>query len=265
MKKTLFFTLLAVVILAGGCGKKPLPGINIEQAGHAIAEKILAPGLGTIGLIDSGKVYVYYTSEDRRWMLDKQSQFSIPEDNEGLIALGMGTIGIVRGNEILFSRLNAYNEWVADERITFGLPRKYDRIISVKMPWDLGVLAVEDEGFLTFYYRSETDSWTFDETATFKIPEGIEGYFSLGDMTIAVTDKGKLGFYYLDNEGVWQFANDYVLQLPENTQAIIPWESSIIAVLVDTRLEFFMLDMDQGGWLQYEDMAFELPFGAQLP
>lgn len=255
--------LLALLIVAG-CKEKTVRSVNIEQLGNPLAEKILAPGLGTIGLINEDKVFTYFLNEEGAWMLDKLSQFNIPEDNQGLLALGLGTMGVVQDTQIHFYRLDANNEWVSEPRLTFDLPAKYDRIFSVKMPWELGLIAIAYEGIITFYYREENGAWILDETASFALPPDILNYFSLGDMTIAVTDQNhKMGFYFLNPEGSWEFADQYVLQLPVGYQAIIPWESSIIAVLMGQGLEFYAFTPDEGGWLNYEDMAFTLPITHQ--
>lgn len=251
--------LLLTFCLATGCRQRPEPNVNVEYAGHPLASRILAPGMGTIGLIDDGKVFVYFVNEKQQWVLDKLSQFEIPEKNEGLLAMGTGTIGVVADNSIHFFRLDAYNHWVSDPKYEFILPKRYDRIMGVRMPWEMGMVVLETNGMLDFYYFDESGQWVADETATFQIPEGINQCFSLGDMTIAIADKEKLGVYYLHPEGYWDFVEEFVLQLPEGYDAIIPWETGFIAVLIGQTLEFFQLDPDHGRWLYLEDMAFQLP------
>jgi hypothetical protein len=250
----------ALLLMTASCKREKNKNINIEQAGHPVASRILAPGMGTVGLIQEGKVYVYFLNEQYRWVLDKLSQFNIPEKNEGLLAMGIGTIGVVEGREIHFFSLDAYNTWVSDERFRFTLPRSYDRILSVKMPWELGFIALEINGFVEFFYFDESGNWVHDETAVFAIPEGIKHYFSLGNMTMAVVDDHRLGVYSLNQEGGWEFLDDYVLRLPGGYDAIIPWEPGIMAVLIDESLEFFELDLDEGRWVMDEAMRFVLPF-----
>ncbi len=250
---------LAILLLAVSCKKTGSPDINLEQSGHPLASKILAPGMGTVGLIQDRKVFVYFLNENYRWVLDKLSQFTIPEKNQGLIAMGIGTIGVIEDKQIKFYSLDAYNNWVSEERFTFELPKSYDRLVSVKMPWEIGILALEDNGFLEFYYLNQEGHWFHDETAVFEIPQGINNYFSLGNMTIAVVDDHRLGLYYLHPEGGWEFMDDYVLRLPEGYDAIIPWEPGIMAVLIGKVLEFYELDLIEERWIMDEDMRFELP------
>jgi len=263
MKKKLFVSLLllaCMALLQTGCQRRSGANINIEQAGHPLASRILTPGFGTVGVIDDGKVYVYhYLSEKQEWILDKLSQFMIPENNNGLITFGMGTIGVVAGRSIQFYQLDAYNNWVSNPRYTFALPKRFDRIIGVRMPWEMGMLAVEHKGLVDFFYFDGSGEWVRDETATFRIPRGIDHCFSLGDMTMAIADGKKLGVYYLHPEGYWDFVEEFVLQLPEGYDAIIPWESGFIAVLMGNVLEFFQLDPGNDRWLHLEDMAFMLP------
>lgn len=255
-----FLILLAAVSLLPSCRRTANRNQNVEQAGHAEASRILAPGMGTVGLIQDGKVYVYFLNDQHRWVLDKMSQFNIPEKNDGLLAMGIGTIGVIDGRAVHFYHLDAYNEWVREDRFRFDLPRSYDRIISVRMPWELGIIALEINGYLEFFYFGESDAWVHDETAVFAIPEGIGHYFSLGDMTIAVVDDHRLGVYFLNEQGAWEFMDDQVLRLPGGYEAVIPWEPGIIAVLVDGALEFFQLDLYGGQWITDTAMRFELPY-----
>ena len=201
MKNRIFVTLLLLALGMGfqGCKRQTTSSVNIEQAGHPVASRILAPGMGTIGVIDNGKVYVYFLNEKQEWILDKLSQFEIPEDNQGLIATGMGTIGVVTGREIRFHRLDATNNWISDPRYTFRLPRKYDRIIGIRMPWEMGIIGIENNKMLDFYYFDDAGEWVRDETASFQIPKGVDHCFSLGDMTVAIADAVHLltVFYYI--------------------------------------------------------------------
>ena len=258
MKKFLPLFLVLLAILVTGCRQRPTPNINIEQAEHTVASKILSPGMGTIGLIEEGKVSIYYMDEDRRWLPDTLSQFNIPENNEGLLTLGSGTIGVIMNSQIHLYRLDNYDQWVTDPSYNFSIPKRYDRILTANMPWELGMLLLAKDSNIDFYYFNEETGWVIDETATFKIPPGIKHYFSLGDMTIGVADDKKLGVYYLHPEGEWQFVEDMVLQLPEDYDAIIPWDTGFIAILKGDVLEFYMLDLEEGIWLHIEDMAFTI-------
>lgn len=254
------FVCTACILLTNACKRERNTNINIEQTGHPVASRILAPGMGTVGLIQEGKVYVYFLNEQHRWVLDKMSQFNIPEKNEGLLAMGIGTIGVIDGRDIHFFNLDAYNNWVSDARFRFSLPRSYDRVISVKMPWELGMIGLEIGGYVEFFYFDESDNWVHDETAVFAIPDEIQQYFSLGSMTMAVVDDHRLGVYFLNPEGQWEFLDDLVLRLPGGYDAIIPWEPGIIAVLIDETLEFYQLDLAEGRWLTDEAMRFLLPY-----
>ena len=258
-RATGYLLLFAAVSLMPSCRRTTTKDQNIEQSGHPVASRILAPGMGTVGLTQDGKVYVYFLDEQHRWVLDKLSQFNIPEKNEGLLAMGIGTIGVIDGRDIQFYRLDAYNNWVIDERFRFELPRSYDRLLSVKMPWELGFIAMEFSGYVEFFYFDESGIWVHDETAVFAIPEGIDHYFSLGNMSIAVVDDHRLGVYFLNEEGIWEFMDEHVLRLPGGYEAIIPWEPGIIAVLLDGALEFFELDLLEGRWVTDGSMRFELP------
>jgi hypothetical protein len=258
MKQKLFLVIILMTILLSGCRERPVPNINIEQKEHKVASKIIAPGMGTIGLIENGTLTVYYIDENRKWHPDSLSKFDIPAGNQGLLALGAGTIGVVMKSGIHIYRLDNHNNWATDPRHDFPVPKRYDRMMAAKMPWEMGMILIENDSYIDFYYFDEENGWLFDETATFRIPSGIRKCMSLGDMTIAITDEMKLGIYYLHPEGEWQFADDIVLQLPENYEAIIPWETGFIAVLMGNTLEFYKLDLQEGTWLHIEDMAFIL-------
>ncbi len=258
MKQNLFLVFTMLTIILTGCRERPVPNINIEQKGHAVASKIMAPGMGTIGLIENGNMTVYYIDENSEWWPDSLSRFDIPPGNEGLLALGAGTIGVVMKSKVHVYRLDNYNNWVTDPRYDFSVPKRHDRILAAKMPFEMGMILIENGSYIDFYYFDEESGWLFDETATFKVPSGILQVVSMGDMTIAIADDKKLGLYYLHPEGEWHFVDDIVLQLPENYEAIIPWETGFIAILSGNTLEFYKLDLQEGLWLHIEDMAFIL-------
>ncbi len=258
MKTSFLLAFTLTVLLMAGCRERPTPNINVEQQGHAVASKILAPGMGTIGRIENGNVAVYFIDENRQWLPDTLSRFHIPGKNEGLLTLGMGTIGVIINGQIHIYHLDNYNNWVTDPAYNFSVPKHYDRMMTAKMPWDMGMILLEHKSYVEFYYFDEERGWVLDETATFKVPPSIRHYFSLGDMTMAIADEKKLGVYYLHPEGEWQFVEDMVLQLPENYDAIIPWETGFIAILENNLLEFYKLDLEEGIWLHIEDMAFDL-------
>ena len=251
--------LAALLILAISCKREDHhTNANVELAHHPEARHILAPGMGTLGIIENSAVTVYYLSEKNLWIQDKTSQFIIPEDNRGLIALGMGNLGVIREEYMHVYRLDQENRWRQDEAYSLKLPRRYQRMIAVKMPWEMGVVAFEMNGFLEFFYYDERYQWIHDETASFRIPEGIDDYFSMGNMTVAVTHENKLGVYFIHPEGDWRFLDEMVLQLPEGYQAIIPFEPGVIAVLLNGYLRFYELNLATGSWTTDPDMDFGL-------
>ncbi len=252
-----YLAVLSMLLLTLACQREPA-NINIEQKSNPVAEKIMAPGMGTIGLISDQEMFVYFLNETSQWIKDRTSQFQIPEDNQGLLALGMGHLGVLHEEQLNVYRLDQENQWKAEERYTFTLPRRYDRIMAVKMPWEMGILAFEMNGFLEFYYFDNNNQWRHDETASFRIPEGIDDYFSMGNMTIAVTSDNKLGIYFLHPEGDWRFLDEesLVLQLPAGHEAIIPFEPGTMALLQDSVLSFYQIDLENNRWLQDRVMDF---------
>lgn len=258
MLNTIKACLLVVFFMFTAACSRTDSNLNVEQAHNLQAQHILAPGMGTIGLIQNQQVYVYYLNEQHQWILDKTSQFNIPDDNNGLIALGMGNLGVVGDDQISVYRLDQENKWMQEEKYSFTLPRRYKRMLAVKMPWEMGVLAFEMNGRLEFYYYDEQNNWNHDETASFIIPDGIDDYFSMGNMTIAVIHENKLGLYYLHPEGDWRFLDQdhLVLKLPEDQQGVIPFEPGTIALLRDNQLNFYMLNTDEKRWVMDPAMSF---------
>ncbi len=256
-----FFLLAALspfLILFEGCKPAPPSDVNIELADHPKAKHLLAPGRGTIGIIEEGAVNIFYLDKENQWVPDPDSRFTIPEKNQGILAMGDGTIGVrIRGG-MHFYKLSASQTWEKDPALTFDLPRRYGHMLSVKMPWETGILAFERDRYLEFYYH-EDGEWLYDETALFSIPEGITHYFSMGNMTIAIVEGGKLGLYYLHPEGDWRFLEDHVLRLPDAYDAIIPYEMGVIAILKEQQLDFYELNLSTGRWSVYEEVSFQLP------
>lgn len=256
-----FLPLILISLLLAVSCRRVESNYNIEQADHPAGRHILAPGMGTLGLIEEGKIIVYYFMPEKDvWMQDKTSQFFIPEDNRGLLSLGMGTLGVLGEQQIDFYRLDQENHWRREDRFTFRLPRRYNRLLAVKMPWEMGVLAAEMNNHLEFFYHDGHSEWRHDETASFRIPDGIDHYFSMGNMTIAVVSDNKLGLYYLHPEGDWRFLDQssLVLKLPDNYEAIIPFEPGIIAILKDNLLSFYELNMSERRWEVDRGMDFYL-------
>ncbi len=264
MKRKLFLALC--VALAACCHwscrrEAPTPGINLEQVHRPAMQHILAPGMGTIGIIDDGRINIYYFDESGKWLLDSASQFNIPENNQGVLAMGMGTIAVVKDQMLHFYRLNAFNRWQEEGYLKLRLPSKYDRLMAMKMPWEIGVVAIEMDGILDFYFFYD-DAWQHDPTASFVIPQGISDYYPAGDMTIAVIDQQKLGLYFLGPEEGWEFMDHeaFVLLLPDGYSGIMPYDRQKIAVLVDSRLHFFAIDLERELWVSLNELQFDLPF-----
>ncbi len=259
-KQAIAFLILAATTLVTGCGRPGPSNINVEQAHNPAAWHILAPGMGTIGIITDATIDVYYHDEDRFWVQDPASRFHIPENNKGVLALGMGSIGVITGRMLHVYRLDPYNQWREEEHFAFELPGRYDRLLAVHMPWELGVIGVETEGMVDFYYFYD-GAWQADPGATFHIPSGITAYYPLGDMTLAVVDGKKLGLYYLGPEGGWEFMDQdpYVLLLPGGYDGIIPFNAGMLAILKDNRLDFYQLSLEREQWIRYNDLQFELP------
>lgn len=263
MKKTSRFLAVWVwtVWLLWGCSIEEKPSnINIEQIHNKDAQHILAPGLGTIGLIGNGIVHIYYHDQNGEWLEDKASRFEIPENNQGILAMGMGTFAVVEDNYLNFYRINALNNWQKEEYLRFKLPQAYDRLLAMKMPWETGVIAIESEGMVDFYYYYDQE-WQHDPTAIFRIPRGISSYYMAGDMTLAVVDRQKLGLYFLGPEDGWEFMDHdaFVLLLPDGYDGIIPFEQQKIAVLHNNRLLFYSIDLEGDRWVLHDDLHFDLP------
>ncbi len=236
------------------------PDINLEQLHRPAMQHILAPGMGTIGIINDAYINIYYFDESGEWLSDQASRFSIPENNRGLLAMGMGTIAVVQDQRLHFYRLNAFNRWQEEDYLQFSLPSKYDRLTAMKMPWEIGVLAIETDGILEFYFFYD-DAWQHDPTASFAIPTGITDYYPAGDMTIAVVDQQKLGLYFLGPEEGWAFMEHeaFVLLLPDGYTGIMPYERHKISVLVDNSLHFFAIDLENDRWISLNELQFDLP------
>lgn len=260
MRIALNFTLL--LFLLAGCGRQGLPpDINLEQAHNPKAQHIIAPGMGTVGLIREGSIHIYFSDEGGGWLPDEKSRFDIPENNHGVLAMGMGTIAVAESKTLNFYRLDAFNQWQKQEYLGFDLPDRYDRLIAMKMPWEIGVIGIETKGYVEFYYFYDK-AWQYDPTATFAVPKGISSYYPAGDMTIMAVDDHKLGLYYLTPDEGWMFMDQesYVLLLPQDYEGIIPFERRTISVLRDNSLYFFSLDIENDRWIIMGDLQFNLPF-----
>ncbi len=260
MKAAFYFSIIMLVFAS--CGRREMPSdINLEQAHNPMAQHIMAPGMGTVGLISEGSIHIYFPGEGVGWQPDENSRFDIPENNRGVLAMGMGTVAVAEGKKLNFYRLDAFNQWQQQEHLGFDLPEKYERLITMKMPWEIGVIGIEKDGIVDFYYFYDK-SWQYDPTASFVIPTGILSYYPAGDMTIAVVDGHKLGIYYLTPDEGWEFMDidSYVLLLPDGYEGIIPYEKQTIAVLRDNKLIFFSLDLENDRWVILNDLHFNLPF-----
>ncbi len=238
----------------------PTPGINLEQVHRPAMQNIVAPGMGTIGIISDGYINIYYFDESGDWLPDQASRFKIPEGNNGVLAMGMGTIAVVQDQMLHFYQLNAFNRWQEEDYLKFRLPSKYDRLMAMKMPWEIGVMAIETDGILEFFFFYD-DAWQHDPTASFVIPTGISDYYPAGDMTIVVVDQHKLGLYFLSPEEGWEFMDHeaFVLLLPDEYRGIIPYDRHKIAVLVDNSLHFFAIDLEHDRWISVSALQFDLP------
>ncbi len=260
--RVFFIVNLLMLALLWSCGRRDEPSnINLEQKHNESTQLLLAPGMGSIGLISDGSVHIHYFHESGKWQIDKDLRFDIPRNNQGLLAMGMGTLAVLQDDSLNFFRLTALNTWEYEEYLTFWLPENYDRLLAMKMPWEVGIIAIETDGILDFYYFYDNE-WQHDPTASFLIPSGITSYYMTGDMTIAVVDDQKLGLYYLGPDDGWDFLDHeaFVLLLPEGYQGIIPFEQHMIAVLIDNRLVFYGIDLEDDRWLFFEDLHFDLPF-----
>jgi hypothetical protein len=248
--------ILLALVISFSCRRQE-GNINLEQQHRPGAHHFIAPGLGTLGMIQDQKVFTFFLNENLSWIMDKNTQFNIPEYSEGLISLGMGYMGVKTNGSLEIYRLDQENRWVHDPGYSFKLPRRYKRINAVMMPWEMGVLAFEINGYLEFYYFDD-NQWRHDETASFRIPEGVDDYVSLGSMTIGVIFEDKLGICYLDPQGVWKFVDneDFILLLPDDYQGIIPFEPGVIAMLRPNQISFYQIDDEELGWVTEPAMDF---------
>ncbi len=252
---------LASVFFFHACHRDVPSDINLEQAHNPEARHIIAPGNGTIGIIQNSSVYMYYYDEREGWLADDVTRFNIPDGNRGILSMGMGTIGVVIKDQLKFFMLDAFNEWQEQPHLSFSLPKKYDRLVSMHMPWEIGVLGIEQDGVLDFYFYYD-DDWHHDPTSGFSIPAKISSYYPTGEMTIAIVDNQKLGLYFLGPEEGWSFMDhdDFVMLLPDHYQGIIPVGTSRIAVLEGQNLNFYALDLENNRWVLHTDLKFDLPF-----
>lgn len=254
-----FSFFLAVLFLATSCQRKP-SSFNLEQVNNPEAQHIITPGMSSVGIVNNNILYVYYLNENKVWVLDKVSQFEIPEKNHGILALGMGILGILNNDELFFYYMDSSHQWNQNYEMTMLLPPGYKRLSAMRMPWQHGVVAVErPEGMINFYYLDSNEQWQKDETATFILPENIDDYVMLGAMRVGIVSENKLGFYEIGHTGEWEFQNDMVLNLPENADAIISFEPGIISILKDNMLEFYEADTDNRYWILDDTMNFSLP------
>ncbi len=261
-RRTIFSVLFIIsfLVVLVSCKEEKLSDINIEQRQSPAAWHILNPRMGTIGLIEDGLINVYYLNDQRIWILDKVSSFIIPENNKGIIGLGFGYIGVIRGDIMEFFYLDARNLWAKDEDMVFVMPQNFDRIFVNKLPWEVGVIGIETQGVVEFYYLDERKKrWQKDETAVFVLPEWIDDYIPIGSMNIAVISNNSMGFYYLSEEGKWKFLDDFFLKLPEEYDALIPYEQNVIGVLNDGVIRFHEVEFYDSLWIIDETMNFRLP------
>lgn len=250
----IFSTLLLL-----SCGNKN-KSINLEQKNNESAQHIVALGLGTIGIIDDSQIFVHYLNENHTWMLDKVSQFSIPDWNNGVLPLGMGTIGILEKDTIHFYYLDAQFRWVKDEQVKFILPKDYVSVHSMRQNWELGMIAVEKPaGVFSFYFLNSDNQWEEDEAALFTMPENVDEFIIPGAMEIAILQGNRLGIFKLSDAGEWEFLDNMVLRLPEDTKAIIPFEPGTIGILNEQNIiQFYEKETLKSRWVVDEKMNFSL-------
>ncbi|MFP4288624.1 MAG: hypothetical protein ACLFQS_05145 [Bacteroidales bacterium] len=256
-KKLSPFLILLVFIFS--CQRTP-SSVNLAQIEHPDAQKLIALGLGTMGIIHSNQIYVHFLNENSEWVIDKNSQFLLPEKNQGVISMGMGVIGVVEANTMFFYYLDSENKWVKDEEVTFSLPTDYSSISAMRMNWELGMLAIEEtENVIDFFYLDEFGKWKRDETARFVLPINVENYVVLGEMEIAIIQDQRLGVYYLSEEAAWEFDENMVLKLPDDVQAVLSFEPGIIGVLNQDRVvRFYEKDSQKQVWILDESMDFNM-------
>lgn len=259
MHKKLIFTFFIILVFIFSCQRKP-SSVNLAQVDNEAAQKLVALGLGTMGIIHDNQIYVYFLNESNDWVPDKNSQFILPEKNQGVIPMGMGVIGVVEKNIVYFYYLDSQNQWVRDKQVAFSLPDDYLSISAMRMNWESGMLAIEEtEKVIDFYYLDEFGSWIRDETARFILPLNIEEYLIMGEMEIAIIQDQKLGVYFLSEEAEWKFDDKMVLKLPDDYQAVLSFEPGIIAVLNENNvLKFYEKDSQEQSWILDESMDFYL-------
>lgn len=141
---------LGIIIGLAACSRMQTNNVNLEQAHNPLSAHMIAPGMGTIGLIAEDAINIYFPQDVRTWLQDEASRFDLPQPNSGIIAAGIGTIGVANKGVLHFYRLDATNQWSRLDWADFALPRRYDRIIVMKMPWEMGVLGLESNGLLIF-------------------------------------------------------------------------------------------------------------------
>lgn len=251
---------MMLMILVAGCSPRYESNINLEQAHNPAARHILAPGYHTIGIIEDGVMKVFFMDEDSQWIADSGSFFHLPENNRGIVAMGNGIIGVAKNQLLTFYHLEDYQRWVVSDLPVFELPRRYDRVVSMEMSDRSACIGIE-KGGLVLFYRTTDDQWQQDERNNFLIPQGISGYYPLGDLTIAIVDEHRLGLYFLDPEEGWDFMDhdSFVLPLPSEYEGVIPLDKRLVSVLKDGTLMFYYLDLFEDRWVFLEDLHFKLP------
>ncbi len=255
--KTLLIGMAAIILF--GCAPRRPENINVEQAHNPAAQHLIAPGFFTIGVIHDGIIDIYFQDNDLDWKVDDRSQFIIPENNEGVLAMGLGVFAVVINNSLHFYSINDQNQWEEEEHLRFSLPRRYDRLTAMRMPWQVSAIGIESGGVVDFYFLEE-EVWEKDDAASFVIPDDIQAYYPIGEMTIAIADKEKLGLYYFA-EDEWDFMDHdpFILSLPEDHQGIIPMDDRYIGILNDEKIDFYQLDLANDRWVTLTGLHFELP------
>ncbi len=258
---TRLLSTLALAAAFTACGPERPAHINLEQAHNPLAQHILAPGFGTIGLIRDGALHVYFQDDQGHWIPDDGSRFDLPPKNRGVIAMGMATIGVVEGQEMNFYRISDNHRWEMVEGLSFEMPRRYDRLLSMNMNWEMALLGVETDGRVVFYSH-DGRKWVEEEGVAFVKPEGIKGIYSLGDMTLVIRDEQKLGLYYHIPDTGWEFMEyeEYVLLLPEGADGLVPVETRVVALLKEGVLSFYQLDITNDRWNLLTGSDFQLPW-----
>lgn len=264
MKNKLLLLAVLTSLVFASCKKEQKP-VNLELKGFPTASRLIGPGLGTLGLIQDRMIYVHYLSSDLDWKLDRLSTFEIPEQAEGVIALGMGYIGVLEDNVMKMYFLDNDNEWKNFEGADFTIPSSYKRIFGVKMSYEMGMIALENNGKLFFYYLDEDLSWKLDETATFVIPEKTRQVFALGNMIVGLVMENDVVFAYLHpRENKWEIDYSFNVKMPRNFEAIIPIETDMFGMLRDGVVYLYAVDEQTGNWIydarvKFPVAAFENP------